>query len=310
MSAMADEMEVVACPACGSDSFVPRHVVRDHLFGQPGEFVLVRCEACHVDYLNPRPTAAGLARFYPSEYFCYDAVLGGRAGAARMGGLTRRLAEQRILQLESLVGQVSGSARILDVGCGANAFLYHLQRLRGCETLGVDFNERVVAAIRERLGMPALAGSLLKCDLPAAHFDGIGMYEYIEHEGQPLEVLRRAREVCRAGGWLAIETPNIESGLAKLFGRKWCQLDAPRHLVLYSPATITRVLERCGWRVIAVRPLTFQWMLGFSVLVALGFRNMGRLRAWEAAMGVAATLPFLPVPWFFPEFMRVYARAG
>lgn len=303
------DFESVVCPACGANEPAPLHRVRDHLFGQPGEFTLARCGRCGVVYLNPRPTPAGLARFYPSQYFCYDPVLGARAGVPRMGGLTKRLALQRISQLERHLGPVPREARVLDVGCGANAFLYHLHRLRGCNTLGIDFNETVVRAIRDRLGMPAEAGSLLTCELPGAGFDGIGMYEYIEHEGNPREVLSRARRACRPGGWLAIETPNVDSGLARVFGRKWCQLDAPRHLVLYSPETLTRLLDSCGWQVIAVRPLTFQWMLGFSILVALGLRHMGRLRPWEAALGVTATLPFLPVPWIFPEFMRVYARA-
>ena len=47
-----------------------------------------------------------------------------------------RLALQRIRQLEHHIGQIPRSARILDVGCGANAFLYHLHRLRGCEASG------------------------------------------------------------------------------------------------------------------------------------------------------------------------------
>lgn len=305
----SNQLENTPCPGCLADVPRPRHRVRDHLFAQPDEFMLAQCGACGLVYLNPRPTPAGLARFYPSDYFCYDAVLGGHSGSAKMGGLTRTLAMQRIRELENNVGQVRSEARILDVGCGANAFLYHLQRLRSCETLGLDFNEKVVAAIRERLNMPAISGSLLEADLPAAHFDGIGMYEYIEHEGRPLDVLRRARSLARSGAWIALETPNIDSGIAKVFGRKWCQLDTPRHLVLYTPATLSRILEACGWQVITVRPLTFQWMFGFSVLVAMGLRNMGRLRPWEAALGVAATLPFLPLPWIFPEFMRVYARA-
>jgi hypothetical protein len=135
------------------------------------------------------------------------------------------------------------------------------------------------------------------------------MYEYIEHEGRPLDVLREARRLTKPGGWLAIETPDISSGLAKLFGRKWAQCDTPRHLVLYDRVTITKMLEKCGYKVIAIRRLTNQWMLGFNIMVALGFRNMGRLRLWETVLGVGLTLPFFYLPWIFPEFMRVYARA-
>ena len=39
-----------------------------------------------------------------------------------------------------------------------------------------------------------------------------------------LDVLRKARRLARPGAWLALETPNIDSGIARIFGRKWCDL--------------------------------------------------------------------------------------
>jgi SAM-dependent methyltransferase len=299
--------ETVACPLCGCADSIVVHSLRDHLFGRAGEFVLVRCTSCSLRYLNPRPTFGALAAYYPDDYFCYGPLL--RADPHRgMGDLTAQLARQRIRQLERHVGTIPRSARVLDVGCGANAFLYHLHRLRGCDTLGMDFNASVAEAIRSRLGMPALHGSLLTADLAPESFDGVAMYEYIEHEGAPRDVLDAARRATRPGGWLVLETPNAASGLARLFGRKWCQYDTPRHLVLFEPRTLSTLLERCGYDVIAVRPLCYQWMIGFSILVALGFRNLGRLRPHELVLAVAATLPVLPLPWLMPEFMRVYAR--
>lgn len=301
------ELEFVACPLCGGQNSTPAARLRDHLFGQPGEFQLVQCDACGLRYLNPRPRSTALGQYYPDDYFCYGPLLGSDPHRA-MGGLTRRLALQRIRQLERHVGTVPATARILDVGCGANAFLYHLHHLRGCDTLGIDFNASVAEAIRSRLGMPAIHGSLLSADLAPESFDGVAMYEYIEHDGAPRDVLEAARRATRPGGWLVLETPNVESGLAQLFGRKWCQYDTPRHLVLFNPRTIARLLDACGYDVIAIRPLCYQWMIGFSILVALGFRNLGRLRPHELVLAVATTLPLLPVPWLLPEFMRVYAR--
>jgi SAM-dependent methyltransferase len=303
------DFEPVDCPLCGSRESAPRFRARAHLFRQPGDFSFVSCQECSLTYLNPRPTLAALQRYYPAEYFCYRPVFDSRrTGQPRMAGLAGQLSLRRIRQLERYVGRVPSSARILDVGCGANSFLYHLHRLRGCETLGIDFNAEVVAAIRDRLAMPAMCGALRECRLEAEAFDGVAMYEYLEHEGEPRKVLAEARRVTKPGGWLAIEIPNVGSRLAAIFGRKWCQLDAPRHLVLYDTATIRRLLVQGGYEVIAVRPLCYQWMFGFSVLVAAGFRKLGRLPLLETALAVAITLPFLPLPWIWPEFLRVYAR--
>lgn len=302
-------MENVACPLCGADEASLYRRTRDHLFRQPGEFTFVRCSRCGLVYLNPRPTLDALTQYYPENYFCYRPAIQGTEPKHAMGGLVASLALSRIRQLEKYTGRVLSSAHILDVGCGGNSFLYHLNRLRGCETLGVDFNAKVVNAIQQHYGMKAMCGYLPECRLPTATFDGVGMYEYLEHEGRPRDILAEARRITKPGGWLALEIPNIGSGLARLFGRKWCQLDAPRHLVLYDPVTIRRMLEQSGYEIIAIRPLCYQWMFGFSVLVAMGFRNMGMLPLLETTLAVAITLPFLPLTWLWPEFLRIYARA-
>lgn len=308
-SEQSERLEHVRCPLCDADDAPLLHRVRDHLYSQSDEFTLVRCQRCGLTYLNPRPTLEALRRFYPDEYFCYQPACGHGPVERGMGGLVWFVNRPRIAQLERHVGRIPGSARVLDVGCGANPFLYHLRRLRGCRTLGIDFNASVVRAIHERLKMPAVHGTLPEAKLDSASFDGVAMYEYLEHEGRPREVLTEARRVTRPNGWLVVETPNMRSGLARLFGRKWCQLDAPRHLVLYDRDTIRKLLAQCGYEVIAVHRLTSQWMWGFSVLVAAGFRRIGHMGLSGKVLAVAVTLPVLPVPWLFPEFMRVYARA-
>lgn len=306
----SEGLERVSCPLCGADDASVRFPVRDFLFGEPDQFTLVTCNECGLFYLNPRPTMEGLSRFYPEEYFCYDPVLQlSKSPKKAMGGNTKALSLSRIRHLERHVSKIPAESCILDVGCGANGFLFHLHRLRECETLGIDFNEAVVTAIQERLGMPARHGTLLDSDLPASSFDGVAMYEYLEHEGNPVATLNEARRVTKPGGWLAVEIPNVASPLARFFGRNWTQIDAPRHLVLYTPSTIAKMLEHCGYEVIGIRRLRYSWLLGFSILVALGVRKMGKPRLAYGLLGMLATIPFLPVAWCCPEFLRVYARA-
>jgi len=308
-AALGAGLERVCCPLCQADDASLRFPVQDYLFNQPDQFTLVTCNQCDLTYLNPRPKLEALGRFYPEEYFCYDPVLRLSGSPKRaMGGPTKALNQRRIAQLERHVSKIPSTSRVLDVGCGAYGFLYHLHRLRKCETLGIDFNAAVVSAIQERLGLPAQHGTLLDADLPPASFDGVAMYEYLEHEGNPVATLNEARRVTKPGGWLVVEIPNVASPLARLFGRKWTQIDAPRHLVLYTPSTIARMLEQCGYEIIGIRKLWYQWLLGLNFLVVLGARNMGKLRIGNLLLGFLASLPLLPVPWFCPEFLRVYAR--
>ncbi len=72
MEVCEPRLEHVACDLCGADAPMPLAQVRDRVFGLPGVFQLVRCTSCGLVYLNPRPLAADLAAYYPSEeYYAY-----------------------------------------------------------------------------------------------------------------------------------------------------------------------------------------------------------------------------------------------
>jgi hypothetical protein len=53
------------------------------------------------------------------------------------------------------------------------------------------------------------------------------------------------------GGLLIVEVPNAGGAGGRLFGRYWSGLDFPRHLVHFTPATMTAMVERAGGRVTA-----------------------------------------------------------
>lgn len=309
MAVAQAQFERVACPLCGAHRSDPYRRVRDLLFHTEGSFTLVRCRECRLVYLNPRPCGDALAGHYPSDYFCYGSAMGDYSSPARAAsGNAAIVMHLRRRQLESITGPLNSQTHLLDVGCGANLFNYHLEKARGCRTVGLDFNAEVISRVRQRFGLDAVAASLPEADLPADHFDVVTMYEYLEHEPAPRRVLGEARRVLKASGYLAVETPDLSSGISKLFRGKWIQLDAPRHLALYDSATLRRLLEECGFEIIDLRPHSSPWLVGFSALAALGYRNVGRCRPWELVLGVLLSLPLLPLPWIFPEFIRAYAR--
>ena len=62
-------------------------------------------------------------------------------------------------------------------------------------------------------------------------------------------MLRKTAEFLALDGKILISTPNIESLGFLLFGNCWYPLEAPRHLVLFSPKTIRRLAEMAGLRV-------------------------------------------------------------
>jgi SAM-dependent methyltransferase len=310
-SAEHEEMqEQIACPLCGSTSGSPSLLARDLVFARPGRYALVRCGGCGLQYVNPRPTGEALGAHYPEDYFGY-AIHEKESRLMRgvLGAFARGISLRRIGYLEKVTGRIAPETRVLDVGCGVNHLLYHLKQARGCEGLGLDFKTEIVAHVKERLGMPILCGTLQTAGLQPGRFDIVTMMEYLEHEPDPLAVLREARRVTRDDGYLALELPHLSGLPARVFGSLWWNLDIPRHLVFFTPETLKSALERTGFELLRIKTFTFPFYVGMSLVQALGQRNWARNRRLFPLLSAALGAPFLPFQFLLPEFYFAVARA-
>jgi SAM-dependent methyltransferase len=305
-----EALELVACPNC--DSKQSRFVLhgRDRLFGKPGWYRVVQCQFFDLRYLNPRPTEESLTRHYPNDYL---PIRRPEATPPLLRFLTRVAVRARwstyLDMVERVIGRIPPSARVVDVGCGLNELLVRLQELRGCSGVGVDINPDVTSYIRDTLRMPIAHGTLRQAALDSGSCDLVTMNQFLEHDPDPRATVTEARRISKTGGHLVVEVP-FASGLpARLFGSCWSQLDVPRHLVFYTPETLSHLLQRCGYRVLHVKSFGAPFSIGISVLQALGFTKLGRLSAMDAVLLVLTGAPLLPLFPLLHEFMIVVARA-
>src|SRR4051812_38486661 len=84
------ELEDCPCPngCVRSDSFILEG--EDRLHGLPGRFLVVRCGGCELMRTNPRPTAATISAYYPSDYGPYASNLAEPTPAAEVPIWRRR----------------------------------------------------------------------------------------------------------------------------------------------------------------------------------------------------------------------------
>ncbi|MDH3592013.1 MAG: class I SAM-dependent methyltransferase, partial [Planctomycetota bacterium] len=75
----------------------------------------------------------------------------------------------------------------------------------------------------------------------------------LEHEPYPSEALRCARDLLRPGGHLFIKVPHYGSWNRRLMGRSWSGYFFPQHLFYFTPRTITRMLDKCGFETVRNR---------------------------------------------------------
>ncbi len=271
-----DNLEPVsACPVCGAaERSVLWDGLTDRVFGAaPGTWTLLRCAGCASAYLDPRPTPASIGRAYDVYYthgddadavprlalhdlrqalandhlrarWGYDvkpARLGGRQ-LARLLRLRGATADREVRHLPARPG-----GRLLDVGCGTGAAVARMRAL-GWNAEGLDPDPEAIG-VAERAGIRVTRGTLADLD-DAAHanaFDAITLSHVIEHLHDPAAELERIHRLLKPGGLLWIATPNLESLGHRRFGPDWVGLDPPRHLVLFTTASLAGLLRRTGF---------------------------------------------------------------
>jgi len=152
--------------------------------------------------------------------------------------------------------KVKEGGQLLDLGCGNGAFLLRA-RSAGWIITGVDFDAKAVEAAC-RQGLDVRLGGVESVNPAIEQFDVITLSHVIEHMHQPVEVLQACFNLLKPGGFLWIETPNIASTGHKLYDVAWRGLEPPRHLVLFTLASMRNALNAAGFTKVKVqsyRPL-------------------------------------------------------
>lgn len=265
------------CVVCGSAKKRFLFVGRDRMHALPGSFRVVRCAKCGCIMLDPQPSMAELAKYYPTRYHAYAryhpdtrqarfAAFLYRLFFARGGNPLVKLA---LLPLKHLLRgtRIIPGGRILDVGCGNGAFLHKMQAA-GMDAHGVEFSPEGCKEA-QRLGLKVTCGTLEAQHYPSTYFDVITLNHVFEHVPDPLRTLRELKRILKPDGDIIIAVPNARSLAWRLFGRYWAQLDVPRHLSIHSPKTMRLAARKAGLKVDGIRYISFPFQFQGSLAYLL-----------------------------------------
>lgn len=229
-------MENAICDICGSEDSRLVCRVRDTNYGTPGQFNIVQCQQCQLVYLNPRPEECEYADIYPE--IVYDPF----AAIQRTGEITpTHIQQERGRQLTERVT----AGRVLDIGCADGLFLKVMRDL-GWSCVGIEPNPRASRFAHEHLKSDVRRGTIFDVNEDTS-FNLITLWDVLEHTPSPRAVLLHANTLLTPHGMLALSLPNWDSVERLIFRQEWIALDAPRHFYHFTPATIRRLLETCGF---------------------------------------------------------------
>lgn len=290
------------CPLCRGHVCADFCLAKDRMFGLPGTFTLVTCQKCSVVSLHPMLSQSQVSPYYPpKKYYAYDTK--GKEGffswlraylirANSHPTLFSRILSM-ILPTVPAIPDFSVDGKILDIGCGAGDTLMLLKKL-GWETFGIDIDATAVAIAKKR-GVDHVRVGFYQdiSSYPDNYFDAIRLYHVIEHLDDPMRCLLFIKRKLKKEGQLIIGTPNVESLLSHLFGTYWYNLDAPRHLVLFSPQTLQRFVAQSGFRSSRIEFCSAGGLLG-SIQYVL--RDTLKLR-WNLIHIQWLVMLFYPFEW-------------
>lgn len=236
-------LEHAPCPLGCSARDASVLVSRDRQHGLGGTFPVVRC-ACGLLRTQPRPTRAAIGRYYPRAYAPYGAPRAEHgllpAAQARTGTAQAR----RFGRHELIPSAAPG--RALEVGCAGGHFMREL-RARGWDVWGIETSPEAAERARAQ-GFEVECAPLEDARGFDLQFDLIVASHSLEHLHEPLLGLQRLHTWARPGAWLSVAVPDASSLLFRQFGAAWYDLDVPRHLFHFTPATLRALLIRAGWQ--------------------------------------------------------------
>lgn len=227
------------------------------MFHLPGEFNEEKCLNCSLIFLNPQPEPDELKKYYPSkQYYSYN--------KSEKKGVFEVLKEYLVAHyycpnlfsffISTFIQNVPAMpsrkikpGKLFDIGCGAGDTILLLKEV-GWDVFGVDMDSHAIDVAKKRGLKNVELGTFKMLEkYPDKFFDVIRLYHVIEHVDDPYSCLDLIRKKLKKEGELVMGTPNAESIVSSLFRKYWYNLDAPRHLFLFSPSTLSSLVQKTGF---------------------------------------------------------------
>jgi SAM-dependent methyltransferase len=233
---------------------------------------IVQCNSCGYVYSNPRWDEDELIDAYSAvedEIYVHE-----RAGRERTFA-------KHLKELEKWTGQAS-SRSLLDVGAYIGVFV-EIAQAGGWQPMGIEPSRWAVTVAQSR-NLPVIEGTLGSRELSDKRFDALTMWDVIEHVDDPAAELRRAYELLRPGGIIAVHTMDIDSLAARLLGQRWPWLMS-MHIHYFSRKTLERMLQDNGYEVL--------WIGAQGRYLSLGY-IASRMKAFNERLGI-------PLAWLIEK---------
>lgn len=266
--AQAVASEHVVCAVCGADR--PRSYRRAMYRIADVPFDLVRCLACGLVYVEPRPTGATLEALYDDpDYYTHGYNLGVETENyfSRRDELIAQY-QETLAEYEREIGMRGGA--LLELG-SAGGFFLEAARRRGWSVKGVELSPPAAEYSIREFALDVHRGLLETAPFPDRSFELVLADNVLEHTLRPDQVLAKLFALLKPGGFLIVIVPAyVNSPWFRALNRARALLprrflgpsvlallkldgaDAglPYHILEFDRRTLTRLVREAGFEIV------------------------------------------------------------
>lgn len=275
---MPNELNDV-CVACRTPGQDAAHYVADEIMTQSGEtFTYRECASCGTLQIETVPDDLG--RYYDNETYSSFTFHDSRLSSPLVQNPLSRLALKGAGALHRRTGKgiglgwiheagIQARESVLDLGSGAGENLVFMQLFGHRSLTGSDpFLDRDL----DVQGIPIRKA---RHEQLTGLYDWVTMHHSFEHVPDPEAMLASATRLLAPGGRILIRMPVMGTYAWKKYGRNWSQIDAPRHLVVYTQDAVRQIADRAGLVVEKIFFDSWSFLFWGSELAAQGLPHQG-----------------------------------
>src|SRR6188474_1306048 len=263
---MSNQIHYTLCPVCGSAGISEVFKVKDNTVSQE-YFEIYHCRNCQVRFTQNSPSEVSIGAYYKSE----DYISHTDTSKGLINRIYRFVRNFSINQKKNLVEKNTGleNGTLLDVGSGTGHFAAAMKN-EGWQVTGLEPDEgaRAVAGKEHSLN---LLPSVALFNLPEKKFNAITLWHVLEHVHDVKKYIQTFKKLLAENGKLFIAVTNYTSYDAEKYKEYWAAYDVPRHLYHFAPASMKRLMEKHGLKIISYKPM---WYDSFYVsLLSSKYKN-------------------------------------
>ena len=270
--------EQAICKICGNKENNMSYKVRERQINRGEIFRYLYCSYCGT--LQLYDDVKNISDFYPGNYYSFHMKSTGKIFLPRIvkhkcvlfvSDPICRLPEsiENILRdiLSSLMKLYGTNVKyedaILDVGGGNGKWLNELYSW--------GFRNLTCIDLYGNNAFPRI--KFIKCDIRELNnevrYDLITFHHSFEHMADPKSILRKVKEILNPTGVCLIRIPICECEAWNIYHENWYEIDAPRHLFLYTERSLRLLCEEVG---LSISRITYDSKPG-QFIISENYRN-------------------------------------